>query len=197
MGEPNWYVARNGQRVGPHTQAQLKDMAAGGQLRPADMVWQEGAAAWTAADKVPGLFGSAAEEPVPLDPPQPIAVNTPSPSGRTAQSPADAPPQLVSCPVCSGVVADNAYMCPHCGVPRPPLEQRWMWASWVLHWTYLPAVLLLPALPAMLAASGSNQQAWWAVFWFIYTGMVAWSGLRLRKRVPLVWKDFKKNRGWL
>src|SRR5262245_52543088 len=132
MGEPNWYVAWNGQRVGPHTQAQLKDLAAGGRLRPADMVWQEGATVWTAASTVPGLFGPAAEKPAPIDQP---------------------PPQLVSCPVCSGVVADNAYMCPHCGAPRPPLEQRWIWVSWVLTMTYLPVVLILPAVPIFVWAA--------------------------------------------
>lgn len=52
----NWYVGRNGERTGPFTAAQVRQMAAGGGLKPTDMVWKEGMANWVAASTIRGLF---------------------------------------------------------------------------------------------------------------------------------------------
>ena len=118
MGEPNWYVARNGQRVGPHTQAQLKDLAAGGRLRPADMVWQEGAAAWTAAGTIPGLFEPRRR----------------TRGGRTV------------CEACGSQAEETAFACPRCGaVPRPmadELERTRKVYAFILGWC-VPFLILI------------------------------------------------------
>jgi hypothetical protein len=54
-----WYVARNKKKVGPFFWPQLKQMASGELVQPADMLIQEGAEKWSAAATVPGLFPAA------------------------------------------------------------------------------------------------------------------------------------------
>jgi hypothetical protein len=51
-----WYFARNKQKVGPFSAAQIKQMADCGILQPEEHVWFEGAAKWVEARKIPGLF---------------------------------------------------------------------------------------------------------------------------------------------
>src|SRR4051812_12790899 len=53
---PKWYYARDKQKVGPLYPEQLRRLAATGQLRPVDMVWQEGTPKWLTAGMVAGLF---------------------------------------------------------------------------------------------------------------------------------------------
>jgi uncharacterized protein (TIGR03066 family) len=62
-GPANWYVARNKQKSGPYSSAQLKRMAASGQLGPEDMILREGQKQWVTAGTVRGLF----PEPVPAE----------------------------------------------------------------------------------------------------------------------------------
>src|SRR5947209_13029005 len=51
-----WYVARGKVKQGPYSRAQLQVAARNGTLAASDMVLQEGAQNWTAADQVAGLF---------------------------------------------------------------------------------------------------------------------------------------------
>lgn len=51
-----WYYSHDGERHGPVLVQQIKEMAAAGQLRAGDLVWQTGMADWTAAGNVPGLL---------------------------------------------------------------------------------------------------------------------------------------------
>ncbi len=56
-----WYYAPAGsERQGPVTEAQLKDLLAGGQLSPTDLVWSEGMASWVAAGTVTEISGAPA-----------------------------------------------------------------------------------------------------------------------------------------
>ncbi|MFN9367950.1 MAG: RDD family protein [Planctomycetia bacterium] len=52
----NWYVGRNGNRTGPFTPEQVRQMVASGQIGPADLLWKEGMANWVAASSITGLF---------------------------------------------------------------------------------------------------------------------------------------------
>jgi hypothetical protein len=52
-----WHFSRNGQSEGPISSDQLKQMAAAGELAPADMIWKDGMADWVPASKIKGLFG--------------------------------------------------------------------------------------------------------------------------------------------
>lgn len=58
---PNeWHYTLNGQQISaPATSTQLKQLATSGQLKPSDLVWQEGMPDWVPASAVRGLFPAA------------------------------------------------------------------------------------------------------------------------------------------
>ena len=64
VAEPGWYYAHNKQKHGPVPRKQLQQLAAAGQLQPADMVLQDGTKTWLPASAVPGLFASTPTETV-------------------------------------------------------------------------------------------------------------------------------------
>jgi hypothetical protein len=67
-----WFIARGKEKVGPHTSAELKELARTGGLLPIDMVFQEGTQKWRLASEVEGLFWvtvPSATRPTPLAPP--------------------------------------------------------------------------------------------------------------------------------
>jgi hypothetical protein len=69
MSDAPWYFSQGGAQQGPVPLAQLKQMAAAGQVRPMDLVWQAGMPQWTPAGNVPALFGTgAAPPPLPVLP---------------------------------------------------------------------------------------------------------------------------------
>jgi hypothetical protein len=51
-----WYVARNGTRVGPVTLDQLVDAARTGRLKKEDLVWSDGMQSWVPAATVPDFW---------------------------------------------------------------------------------------------------------------------------------------------
>ncbi len=54
-----WHYTINGQpAAAPVTSAQLKQLAASGQLKPTDLVWQDGMLEWAPAGSVRGLFAT-------------------------------------------------------------------------------------------------------------------------------------------
>jgi hypothetical protein len=80
----DWYFARNDEQRGPHSSAELKELAAIGDLRPTDLVWREGMPEWVPANKVKGLFAESVPPPVPRHSPRPEIpvriVNEPTPN---------------------------------------------------------------------------------------------------------------------
>src|SRR5262249_50124395 len=67
-----WFIARGKEKVGPHSSAELKELARTGGLLPIDMVLQEGTQKWRRASEVEGLFWIAvpsAPQPASLLPP--------------------------------------------------------------------------------------------------------------------------------
>ena len=62
----HWYYAKQGQRLGPISSQNLKQLAASGQITPTDLIWRKGMANWTPAEKVKGLTFAS---PPPLTPP--------------------------------------------------------------------------------------------------------------------------------
>jgi tetratricopeptide (TPR) repeat protein len=51
-----WYYSKDGERQGPVTPQQLKQLAASGDLQPTDLIWKEGMDDWVQASKVKRLF---------------------------------------------------------------------------------------------------------------------------------------------
>src|SRR5205085_3586480 len=54
-----WYYAQSGQRQGPVTADQVRQLQADGTLKPADLVWKNGLAGWVALSTVPELKPAA------------------------------------------------------------------------------------------------------------------------------------------
>ncbi len=82
----SYYYARGGQRFGPVSGSQLKELAASGQLAPDDLVWKDGMADWEPARKLKGLFA--------IQPPVPPPLPTSPVSAEPAISASDAPTPL-------------------------------------------------------------------------------------------------------
>ena len=74
----DWYYAKNGQQQGPVNSAQLKQMAAGGQIGPDDLVFREGGTQWVAASTVAGLQFGGGNAPAPA----PVAPSRVAPPSR-------------------------------------------------------------------------------------------------------------------
>lgn len=53
-GSSAWYYAINGQKLGPVSESQLKELALGGKLANA-LVWKDGMPEWTPSNKIKGL----------------------------------------------------------------------------------------------------------------------------------------------
>lgn len=103
----NWHYARGGEKHGPITTAQLKELATTGQLSPDDLVWREDMKDWRKASTVKGLFPEA----------------TPS-VATTATAPPPPPPQPGQSSTGAEVVAAN---------PESPASPfRFAWAEWNL-----------------------------------------------------------------
>jgi hypothetical protein len=84
-----WYYARDKERLGPFSSAQLKDLADTGQIRPVDTIWKEGVERGVPAAKVKNLFTQLpASAPAPASEPPPAAQPEPPPSPGPAQGPA-------------------------------------------------------------------------------------------------------------
>jgi hypothetical protein len=51
-----WYIAREGQKVGPFESSELRQLALMGFLQPTELVWTEGLSKWVEASSFPALF---------------------------------------------------------------------------------------------------------------------------------------------
>lgn len=74
-----WYYNQGGQRRGPVSMAELKQMVASGSLKSADPVWKEGMAKWVTARSIKGLFPETAVAGIPAPPTAPKPVRPPGP----------------------------------------------------------------------------------------------------------------------
>ncbi len=84
--EPDWFIARGANPVGPMNFDQLRAHALNGKLTPSDRIWKQGTAAWVAAGSIEGLFTRAqvqsAPPPLPTSPLQ-YASPIPPQTGRS------------------------------------------------------------------------------------------------------------------
>jgi len=60
-----WYLARDNQKHGPYSSAQLREFARTGRILPTDMLLKDGTAKWVPASEVKGLFPQTSPKPVP------------------------------------------------------------------------------------------------------------------------------------
>lgn len=82
-----WYYAKAGEKVGPVTEAQLKELARSGGLSRTDMVWKQGMAKWVEAGQVAGIVKNDPSDAVTgaIPPPLPAAPKAARP--RTPELP--------------------------------------------------------------------------------------------------------------
>ena len=71
-----WYYAQQGQRKGPVSEREIRQLISSSQLQPTDLVWKQGMAQWTKASQ---FF-----PPPPSDPNAPPPVPQPQPQNPTA-----------------------------------------------------------------------------------------------------------------
>lgn len=67
----NWHYSRAGEKLGPITAAQLKELATTNLLAPDDLVWREDMKEWRKASSVKGLFPERAKQ-TPTKTPPPV-----------------------------------------------------------------------------------------------------------------------------
>ncbi len=58
MMSQKWYYTKDGERQGPVSHQQLKQLATSGDLQPTDLIWKEGMADWKEAGTIRKLFGN-------------------------------------------------------------------------------------------------------------------------------------------
>lgn len=126
-----WFYTDQGQRLGPVSPEQLKQLVTSGRLQPSDMVWKEGMAQWVAASHVKGLFPEATLDSTPGSPP-PLPVVSPlsgtkqatavipSSSTETSQQPPATGTRV--CEWCAESISEKAFKCPHCQKWRRDIE---------------------------------------------------------------------------
>jgi len=75
MGDA-WYVGQGQDRRGPFTTAQLREMAASGELKPDSLIWRQGMVSWVVARTAKNLFLQDGPPPLPAadDGPPPLPI---------------------------------------------------------------------------------------------------------------------------
>lgn len=74
----DWFYTSAGQKCGPFSADQLKQLAEAGVLLPEDMIWQTGMPGWVAAHSIPAFFSD-----IPSHQPTPVQPTVQHPPART------------------------------------------------------------------------------------------------------------------
>ena len=107
-----WWVARNGQQLGPFEHSDLIQRAARRELLPTDLLWRVGLPAWTAAKQIPGLLA-----PPPL-PRHPVNSSLP-PVPRTTPPPLPSVAATSGGPPCPSIQVTSYAPIPPIGEATP------------------------------------------------------------------------------
>jgi hypothetical protein len=182
----DWYVARQGQRYGPFTPKQLRQLVADGWLQPEHLLWQEGLPQWVPARASRGLF-PAAKVPVA------VALDEPVPEESTAPALA-APAGIPLYPIAGAVVAllvgtvglALSLQAGATGRAAVPVEAAWLFAAGFL------ITLILTAL-GRVANGATLDELWRSRFYevaparglihtvhgalWIFTALLGWAAL--------------------
>ena len=95
-----WFYSKAGKRFGPVSGQQLKELAAKGEIGPADQVWKEGMEKWVPAKAIKGLFDVAAKAAT-----APVSASEPPPLKLDAASPQTTPASLLPVLIAQTVIA--------------------------------------------------------------------------------------------
>lgn len=88
MNDREWYYHPNGEKTGPVSLAELREMVATGKLKPHESVWKAGMAQWAPAQTIPDLFTPPPPPSVPSasSPPAAVHVHVTAPSDAKKSS---------------------------------------------------------------------------------------------------------------
>src|SRR5262245_16174528 len=137
----SWWYAKDGQRQGPITEVQIRDLIASGYVASSDLVWTQGMPRWVTAGESELQPKSAKDSQSPvaqtavassnpvLRPPSARVVGSFRPAARPAQMPAQPAAAAVAAhspapagarPAISTVtLAPSIAACPHCQAHNP------------------------------------------------------------------------------
>lgn len=119
MAEILWYYAHDQQQMGPVSSAELKRLAAAGQLAVDDLVWREGMDEWAPAGRVKGLFPQR-EAAVAEPPSEPVSAQAPAPPPPSASDVRLAEPPST---LAAAAVASRPSAAPPAAAPPPPIVE--------------------------------------------------------------------------
>jgi hypothetical protein len=134
----DWYYVKDGERVGPVTDAQIRELIGSSQLTSDDFVWKPGLEAWKRASEIESLF-------LPPQLPRASTAETESPKG--IGHPVDQPPEMEDIQTA-----------------RVP-QQRKLPTRWLTFWTYFLLIcgvcyfVLIPVAIALRTDQPSSLQA--------------------------------------
>lgn len=118
-----WYVASDGQQLGPYTGEQLLEFAQSGNISAQTLVWAEGMTEWLPASQIPGLF-PAATTPAPALATTPPLSRTPAWAPPGARTSSGKSPQVVPTGFLAAAPIGGSY-------PYLPIRSAsfglWMW----------------------------------------------------------------------
>ena len=173
----NWHYSKGGERHGPITEEQLRELAASGQLQASDLVWQQGMKEWAKAETVGGLFPTSAPRPVvPKKPPPPPPLRQDASAGETAQTQAsgitdwiksDQAKQVTSHPAFKPVVIVISYLT-FCLTPLALIliwtsgwttKQKWAWTAPMLFWVFVSLIVANSEAPPDEGGGASTSSA--------------------------------------
>lgn len=124
MTSDQWYISKNGERQGPFSASQLRQMATAGQFSPSDFLWKQGMANWAPGTAVKGLFAETGPVATPRQQtPSPQANATPQLDSPLVAQLSQQPGQpTVFCTQCGAQMGMADSACARCGwkVPRKP-----------------------------------------------------------------------------
>ena len=154
--ETQWYYTDQGQRVGPVSPSQLRELAGSGRLQPSDMVWKDGMSNWTAASHVKGLFVAATQDTAPGSPP-PIPVIPASPGiKQPASAISSLSANMRECESCREKIHMDAIKCPHCHRWRNDIQHD---INMNLRWAL--SFLVPFAVAAVAIFYACSEELWW------------------------------------
>jgi hypothetical protein len=108
MPAGNWYYTVNGERRGPVSEAELRQMAAQGSLAPSELVWTDGMKDWVPAAQASGLFAAGAAAPMAKVVPDAAPAAGEPPMARVVGTPPAGPPPTPVARLTSSAVAVEA-----------------------------------------------------------------------------------------
>ena len=108
------YVARDGHRLGPFSEEEVRRQLAAGALRPTDLAWTEGLAAWVPLASLPGFTTSASGGGQPTSSPPAVPVLIYADGGALYPG----PPQTSGVAVTSLIAGIVSFIC--CMLPVFP-----------------------------------------------------------------------------